>query len=72
MAGVRTKYDGTEIAPMGAGGQWRTPMRNFLVPHSVQTERVAGRPFFIVTASMSRHAVPSIVRTVATVLDVKH
>ena len=46
-------------------------MRNFLVPHSVQTERVAGRPFFIVTASMSRHAVPSIVRTVATVLDVK-
>ena len=28
-------------------------MRNFLVPHSTQTERVAGRPFFMVTASMS-------------------
>ena len=28
-------------------------MRNFLVPHSVQTARVAGRPFFMVTASMS-------------------
>ena len=28
-------------------------MRNFLVPHSTQTERVAGRPFFMVTASIS-------------------
>ena len=28
-------------------------MRNFLVPHSVQVDRVAGRPFFMVTASMS-------------------
>ena len=34
-------------------GQGRTPMRNFLVPHSVQVDRVAGRPFFMVTASMS-------------------
>ena len=34
-------------------GQGRTPMRNFLVPHSTQVERVAGRPFFMVTASMS-------------------
>ena len=32
-------------------------MRNFLVPHSVQVKRVAGRPFFMVTASMSREAV---------------
>ena len=28
-------------------------MRNFLVPHFTQTERVAGRPFFMVTGSMS-------------------
>ena len=28
-------------------------MRNFFAPHSVQVERVAGRPFFMVTASMS-------------------
>ena len=28
-------------------------MRNFLVPQSTQMERVAGRPFFMVTASMS-------------------
>ena len=28
-------------------------MRNFFVPQSTQTERVAGRPFFMVTASMS-------------------
>ena len=28
-------------------------MRNFLVPQSTQTDRVAGRPFFMVTASMS-------------------
>ena len=33
--------------------QGRTPMRNFLVSHSTQTERVAARPFFMVTASMS-------------------
>jgi len=32
-------------------------MRNFLVPHSVQTDRVAGRPFFMVTASMSLESV---------------
>ena len=32
-------------------------MRYFLVPHSTQMERVAGRPFFMVTASMSRVAV---------------
>ena len=32
-------------------------MRNFLVPQSVQMDRVAGRPFFMVTASMSRDAV---------------
>ena len=32
-------------------------MRNFFVPHSTQTERVAGRPFFMVTASMSLDAV---------------
>ena len=37
--------------------QGRTPMRNFLVPHSTQMDRVAGRPFFMVTASMSRDAV---------------
>ena len=35
----------------GKSVQGRTPMRNFLVPHSTQVERVAGRPFFIVTAS---------------------
>ena len=29
-------------------------MRNFFVPHSTQMDRVAGRPFFMVTASMSR------------------
>ena len=28
-------------------------MRNFLVPQSTQTDRVAARPFFMVTASMS-------------------
>ena len=28
-------------------------MRNFFVPHSTQMERVAARPFFMVTASMS-------------------
>ena len=28
-------------------------MRNYFVPHSMQMERVAGRPFFMVTASMS-------------------
>ena len=33
-------------------GQGRTPMRNFFVPHSTQTARVAGRPFFMVTASI--------------------
>ena len=32
-------------------------MRNFFVPHSTQVERVAGRPFFMVTAWMSREAV---------------
>ena len=32
-------------------------MRNFVVPHSTQMDRVAGRPFFMVTASMSREAV---------------
>ena len=32
-------------------------MRNFLVPHSTQVDRVAGRPFFMVTASMSCDAV---------------
>ena len=32
-------------------------MRNFFVPQSTQTERVAARPFFMVTASMSREAV---------------
>ena len=32
-------------------------MRNFFVPHFTQTERVAGRPFFMVTASMSRESV---------------
>ena len=32
-------------------------MRNFFVPHSTQVERVAARPFFMVTASMSREAV---------------
>ena len=37
--------------------QGSRPMRNFLVPHSTQMERVAGRPFFMVTASMSREAV---------------
>ena len=30
--------------------QGRTPMRNFLAPQSAQVERVAGRPFFMVTA----------------------
>ena len=34
-------------------GQVRAPIRNFLVPHSVQTALAAGRPFFMVTASMS-------------------
>ena len=28
-------------------------MRNFLVPQSTQIDRVAGRPFFMVMASMS-------------------
>lgn len=28
-------------------------MRNFFVPQSMQTERVAGRPFLMVTASTS-------------------
>ena len=28
-------------------------MRNFLVPHSTQMDRVEGRPFFMVMASMS-------------------
>ena len=32
-------------------------MRNFLVPQSTQTALVAGRLFFMVTASMSRDAV---------------
>ena len=32
-------------------------MRNFLVPQSTQTDRVAARPFFMVTASMSLEAV---------------
>ena len=32
-------------------------MRNFLVPQSTQVDRVAARPFFMVTASMSRDAV---------------
>ena len=32
-------------------------MRNFLVPQSMQMDRVAGRPFFMVMASMSRDAV---------------
>ena len=35
-------------------GQGRTPMRNLFVSQSAQMERVTGRPFFIVTASMSR------------------
>ena len=38
-------------------GQWRTPMWNFLVPHSTQMDRVAGRPFYMVTASMSMDGV---------------
>ncbi len=47
---------------MGSGGvvrmrQGRTPMRNFFVPHSSQVDRMAGLPFFMVTASMSRDAV---------------
>ena len=33
------------------------PMRNFLAPHSVQMERAAGRPIFMVTDSMSRDGV---------------
>ena len=33
--------------------QGRTPMRNFLVPHTTQIDRVAARPFFIVTGSIS-------------------
>ena len=32
-------------------------MRNFLVPHSMQMDLVAGRPFFMVMASMSLDAV---------------
>ena len=32
-------------------------MRNFLVPHSTQVDRVAGRPFCMVTASTSLEAV---------------
>ena len=32
-------------------------MRNFLVPHSTQMDRVAGLPFFMVTAAMSLDAV---------------
>ena len=32
-------------------------MLNFFVPHPVQVDRVAGPPFFMVTASMSREAV---------------
>ena len=38
-------------------GQGRTPMRNFFVPQSTQMDRVAGRPFFMVMASMSFDAV---------------
>ena len=38
-------------------GQARAPIRNFLVPQSAQTARVDGRPFFMVTASMSVDAV---------------
>ena len=33
-------------------------MRNFLVPQSTQMDRVAARPFFMVTASMSLESVP--------------
>ena len=33
--------------------QGRTPIRNFFVPQSTQMDRVAARPFFMVTASMS-------------------
>ena len=40
-----------------ASDQGRTPMRNFLVPQSMQTARVGVRPFFMVTASMSLDAV---------------
>ena len=32
-------------------------MRNFFVPQSTQVDRVAARPFFMVTASMSLEAV---------------
>ena len=32
-------------------------MRNFLVPQSTQVDRVAARPFFMVTASMSLESV---------------
>ena len=32
-------------------------MRNFLAPQSTQVERVAARPFFMMTASMSREGV---------------
>ena len=32
-------------------------MRNFLVPQSTQMDRVAARPFFMVTASISLEAV---------------
>ena len=32
-------------------------MRNFFVPQSTQVERVAARPFFMVTASTSLDAV---------------
>lgn len=38
-------------------GRGRNPMWNCLVLHFPQVDLVAGRPFFTVTASMSRDAV---------------
>ena len=37
--------------------QGRMPMRDFLAPHSIQVEWVAGRPFFMVMASTSQDVV---------------
>ena len=54
---VRGEPSSSAMAGTERAGQGRTPMRNFLVPHSTQTDRVAGRPFFMVTASMSLDAV---------------
>ena len=59
------------MAKIEQAGQGRTPMRNLLAPHSVPVEQVAGRPFFMVTASMSMGGIlaPHLTRKISTDLD---